>query len=147
MNDAAFLNKGYFISNNKAILQPDVIYNYLANDSYWGRGMPRVKLDTAIEHSLCFGIYKENDQVGFARVVTDQATFAYICDVFILPDHRKLGLSKWLVQTILAHPDLQGLRRWSLATLDAHGLYSQFGFTEISNPERWMQIYTPYLKD
>jgi GNAT superfamily N-acetyltransferase len=144
MNDAAFLKKGYSINTEKQLLQFDAIYNYLANESYWAKGMPAQKLKTAIDNSLCFGIYKGNAQAGFARVVTDYATFAYICDVFVLKDHRGIGLSKWLIQTILAYPSLQGLRRWSLATLDAHGLYSQFGFTEINNPQNWMQIYTPY---
>ena len=98
-------------------------------------------------HSLCFGIYKDGTQAGFARVVTDSATFAYLCDVFVLPSYQGVGLSKWLMQTIMAHPDLQGLRRWSLATLDAHGLYKQFGFDVINNPGNWMQIFTPYVAD
>ena len=89
---------------------------------------------------------KHNKLAGFARVVTDKATFAYICDVFVLEDHRRLGLSKWLMQTIMQHPELQGLRRWSLATADAHGLYAQFGFTPLSKPEKWMEIFTPYQK-
>jgi GNAT superfamily N-acetyltransferase len=84
--------------------------------------------------------------VGFARVVSDNATFAYICDVFILPGYRGIGLSKWLVQTIVKHPDLKGLRRWSLATKDAHNLYNQFGFSPLSRPENWMEIFTPYIK-
>ena len=147
MNDAAFMKKGFHISTDKMLLNFDVIYHYLANDSYWAKGMPREKLKIAIDNSLCFGIYKNGEQAGFARVVTDKATFAYICDVFVLPLYRRVGLSKWLVQTILVFPELEGLRRWSLATLDAQGLYSQFGFTQITNPERWMQIYTPYLKD
>jgi GNAT superfamily N-acetyltransferase len=147
MNDAAFMKKGFHISTDKTLLNFDVIYNYLANDSYWAKEMPRKKLKIAIDNSLCFGIYKNGEQAGFARVVTDKATFAYVCDVFVLPAYRGIGLSKWLVQTILALPELEGLRRWSLATLDAQGLYSQFGFTQITNPERWMQIYTPYLKD
>jgi GNAT superfamily N-acetyltransferase len=147
MNDAAFMKKGFHISTDNALLNFDAIYNYLANDSYWAKEMPREKLKTAIDNSMCFGVYKNDEQIGFARVVTDKATFAYICDVFVLPVYRGIGLSKWLVQTILAFPGLQGLRRWSLATLDAQGLYSQFGFTQITNPERWMQIYTPYLKD
>ena len=93
---------------------------------------------------MCFGVYKDGTQAGFTRVVTDQATFAYICDVFILPQYRGHGLSKWLMQAVVDHPELQGLRRWSLATSDAHGLYSQFGFTPISKPEVWMEIFKPY---
>lgn len=144
MNDAAFIDRGFSISTDNDALDIEMIYQYLDKDSYWAQGIPRATLERAIRNSLCFGVYQHQKQVGFARVVTDKATFAYLCDVFILPDFRGLGLSKWLVQTIVEHPDLQGLRRWSLATLDAHGLYAQFGFTEISNPERWMQIFTPH---
>ncbi|MES2265740.1 MAG: GNAT family N-acetyltransferase [Bacteroidota bacterium] len=147
MNDEAFIKKGYQISTDKSLLDFDAIFNYLDAESYWAKGIPPEKLRTAIAHSLCFGVYKDGKQAGFARVVTDMATFGYLCDVFILPEHRGLGLSKWLVQTIMAHPDLQGLRRWSLATLDAHGLYKQFGFSQITFAERWMQIFTPYIAD
>jgi GNAT superfamily N-acetyltransferase len=145
MNDAVFLEKGFIISTDQSLLDFEVIYSYLNGESYWARGIPAERLKNAISNSLCFGIYRQNKQVGFARVVTDKATFAYICDVFILPDSRRLGLSKWLIQTIVEYPELQGLRRWSLATADAQGLYKQFGFTEISRPERWMEKFKPYL--
>lgn len=144
MNDATFLKKGFQISTDKSLLNFDLIYNYLANESYWAKEMPVEKLRLAIENSVCFGVYKNGEQVGFARVITDKATFAYLADVFVLPAYRGVGLSKWLMQTIMNYEELQGLRRWSLATADAQGLYKQFGFTEISNPERWMQIFTPY---
>jgi GNAT superfamily N-acetyltransferase len=144
MNDEAFLKKGYIISTDKDILDFGTIYKYLAEDSYWAKGIPAERLQRAIENSLCFGIYKEKKLAGFARVVTDKATFAYICDVFVLPGYRGVGLSKWLMQTIAEHPELQGLRRWSLATSDAHGLYSQFGFTPITRPEVWMEKFKPY---
>ena len=144
MNDDAFTSKGYLISTDQSLLDMDVIYNYLDRDSYWSKGIPYEKLERAVKNSISFGVYHNKVQIGFARVVTDRSTFAYLADVFILPSYRKQGLSKWLVQTIVNHEDLQGLRRWSLATLDAHGLYAQFGFTEITHPERWMQIYTPY---
>ncbi|MET3979999.1 N-acetylglutamate synthase-like GNAT family acetyltransferase [Mucilaginibacter sp. UYP25] len=147
MNDEAFIKKGYQISMDGSLLDFEMIFNYLDGQSYWAKGMPPEKLRKAIENSMCFGVYKNSIQVGFARVVSDKATFAYLCDVFILPANQGVGLSKWLMQNIMAHPDLQGLRRWSLATLDAHGLYKQFGFTEINNPERWMQIFTPYIAD
>ncbi|MEO7212387.1 GNAT family N-acetyltransferase [Mucilaginibacter sp.] len=146
MNDTAFLKKGYEISLDKAKLDFDAIYSYLTT-TYWAKGMPAEKLKTALENSMCFGLYHNGSQVGLSRVVTDQATFAYLCDVYVLETHRGIGLSKWMMQTILAHPDLQGLRRWSLATADAQGLYSQFGFTRINNPENWMQIHTPYKAD
>lgn len=144
MNDEAFTKKGYQISTDKTLLDFDVIFGYLDGQSYWAKGIQPERLQRAIVNSMCFGIYKHKAQVGFARVVTDQATFAYLCDVFVLPGHQGVGLSKWMMQTILAHPDLQGLRRWSLATQDAHSLYKQFGFTELSKPESWMQIFTPY---
>ena len=144
MNDDVFLKKGFIISTDKSLLNFNIIYNYLNKDSYWAKGIPAEKLDAAITNSLCFGLYHNKNQAGFARVITDKATFAYICDVFILPEFRGLGLSKWLMQTITSYPELQGLRRWSLATADAHGLYQQFGFTEVSKPDRWMEIFTPY---
>jgi len=144
MNDAVFRKKGFSISTDKNLLDFEMIYHYLDGDSYWSQGIPRDKLRKAIENSICFGVYNGNKQVGLARVVTDEATFAYLCDVFILPGYRGIGLSKWLMQTIIAHPELQGLRRWSLGTGDAHGLYKQFGFTPVSRPEIWMEIFTPY---
>ena len=144
MNDDAFQKKGFHISTDQSLLDFGIIYNYLDNDSYWAQGIPVETLRKAIAGSLCFGVYYQNKQAGFARVITDKATFAYICDVFILTEYRRSGLSKWLMQTIVNHPELQGLRRWSLATADAQGLYSQFGFQQISKPENWMEIFTPY---
>lgn len=144
MNDDAFIKKGFSISTDKQLLDFNAIYNYLENDSYWAKGIPVEKLRKAIDNSLCFGVYQDKKQAGFARIITDRATFAYLCDVFILPDFRGIGLSKWLMQTITGHEDLQGLRRWSLATADAHGLYNQFGFTPITHADRWMEIFTPY---
>ncbi len=144
MNDAAFLKNGFRISTDQNLLDFEMIYNYLDNESYWAKGIPKEILREAIKNSFCFGIYKQDKQVGLGRVITDKATFAYICDVFVLHDYRGLGLSKWLIQTIVNHQELQGLRRWSLATVDAHGLYKQFGFNEIVRPERWMEIFTPY---
>ena len=147
MNDAAFFKKGFTITTDKSLIDFDAVFNYLDKESYWAKGIPADRLRKAIDNCMCFGIYKDGNQAGFARVVTDKATFAYICDVFVLPEYRGLGLSKWLIQTIMNHQELQGLRRWSLATLDAHGLYKQFGFSEINNPGHWMQIFTPYIAD
>ena len=144
MNDAAFINQGYQISTEKDLLDFDVIYNYLDKDSYWSKGIPVDRLKRAIEGSICFGIYHHGTQVGFARVITDKATFAYLADVFVLSAHRGIGLSKWLIQTITQHSEFEGLRRWSLATADAQGLYAQFGFSPITKSERWMEIFTPY---
>jgi GNAT superfamily N-acetyltransferase len=144
INDDVYIKKGFKISTDKNLLDIDVIYNYLDKESYWAQGIPLEKLKTGIENSMCFGIYKYEKQIGFARLITDKAVFAYLCDVFVLTDHRGIGLSKWLLQTIKNHPELQGLRRWTLATVDAHSLYSQFGFTPLTNTDRWMGIYTPY---
>lgn len=144
MNDDFFLQKGFIISTDKSLIDFNTVYNYLSNDSYWAKGLTRERFKKAIENSMCFSIYKDEKQAGFTRVVTDNATFAYICDVFVLADYKNLGLSKWMMQTIQQHPELQGLRRWSLATSDAHGLYAQFGFTPLSKPDNWMEIFTPY---
>jgi len=144
MNDDYFREKGFQISTDQSLINFETIYNYLNHGSYWAKGISEQTFFDAIKNSLCFGVYSRDAQAGFARVVTDKATFAYICDVFMLPEFRGLGLSKWLMQTIVAHPELQGLRRWLLATADAHGLYHQFGFTPIVRPERWMEIFTPY---
>jgi len=146
INENALLEKGFIISTDKSLIDFDIVYHYLDKESYWAKGIPAERLQKAIDNSMCFGIYKENKQAAFARVVTDMASFAYICDVFVLPAYRRLGLSKWLIQSIKQHPELQGLRRWSLATLDAHELYTQYGFTPLSKPANWMEIFTPYTK-
>jgi GNAT superfamily N-acetyltransferase len=132
----------YTISNNNKKLDIGFIHSYLST-SYWAENIPVDTVTKAINGSLCFGVYHAGKQVGFARMITDKATFAYLADVFIDETHRGLGLSKWLVETILAHPGMQGLRRMMLATRDAHGLYAQFGFTPLTNPERWMHIHNP----
>ena len=116
----------------------DVIHGFL-KEAYWSRGIPRETVARAILGSLCFGLYEQARQVGFARVVTDRATFAYIGDVFVLPPWRGRGLAVWLMETITAHPELQGLRRWQLATRDAHGLYARFGFVPLAEPARQME--------
>jgi len=147
MNDESFLKKGFTISTDKNLLDFDMIYHYLSKESYWSKGIKVERVQTSIDNSMCFGVYAGGKQVGFARIVTDKAIFAYLCDVFVLDSHRGLGLSKWLMQTIRNHPELQGLKRWMLATNDAHGLYKQFGFGSLTNPEKWMDIYTPFKAD
>lgn len=132
----------YEISTDKARLDVDIIHSYLTC-SYWAEGVPVEIVRRSIEHSLCFGIYHKNDQVGFARVVTDFATFAYLADVFILEEHQGRGLGRWIMEVIMSHAELQGLRRWMLATRDAHGLYRKFGFEGLSRPESIMQIARP----
>lgn len=136
----------YTISTDRLRLDVDVIHGYL-NRSYWAAGRPVEVVRRSIEHSLCFGIYKGQRQIGFARAVTDYATFAWVADVFVLEEFRGQGLSKWLMEVMIAHPDLQGLRRWALATKDAHGLYRRFGFSELKRPERWMERHDPAAKE
>lgn len=132
----------YLISTKKSRLDMDVIHRFLSK-SYWAEGIPREVVEQSIERSLPFGIYKGEQQVGFARVITDYATFAYLGDVFVLEDHRGLGLSKWLMQAVVEHPALQGLRRWMLLTRDAHDLYRKVGFTAPASPERYMERVFP----
>jgi GNAT superfamily N-acetyltransferase len=138
----------YYISTDKSRLDLAVIHDFLTT-SYWAAGIPIETVKKSLEHSLNFGVYKEGEQVGFARVITDYATFAYIGDVFILEDYRGQGLSKWLMQVIADHAELQGLRRWVLLTRDAHGLYRKTGFMEPVNPERYMEKIFPdvYTQD
>jgi GNAT superfamily N-acetyltransferase len=109
-------------------LDLDVIHRFLSQEAYWSPGVARDVVERSIEHSINFGLYRDDEQVGFARVVTDRATFAWLADVFVLDGQRRDGLGKWLVETVLSHPDLGGLRRWMLGTEDAHGLYERFGF-------------------
>ena len=135
--------RGYRISTDKKYLDIEVIYGFILK-SYWASGIPRQTLERAISNSFCFGVYDSHgSQIGFARLITDKATFAYLADVFIVESHRGKGLSKWLVESIVSHPELQGLRRMVLATRDAHGLYAQYGFQPIENPEMFMQIWNP----
>lgn len=135
----------FLISTDKNLLDIDVIYNFLRYESYWAKDRPREIVEKSIENSLlCFGIYKENvagtiEQVGFARVITDMATFAYLCDVFVVPEFRGIGLSKWLMGIITTHPELQMVRRMLLVTYDAHKLYAQYGFKYIDMPGQFMQ--------
>ena len=133
---------GYSISSDAALVDVDLIHGFLSQ-SYWSPGIPRAVVERAIANSLCFGVFKGKEQVGFARVVTDRATFAYLADVFILEAHRGKGLAKALMREIRAHAELQGLRRWLLATRDAHELYRQFDFTELANPSRMMEVHDP----
>jgi GNAT superfamily N-acetyltransferase len=133
----------FLISTDRDRLDLDVIHGFLTN-CYWAKGIPPEVVARSIEHALCFGVYDGSGaQVGFARVVSDFATVAYLGDVFILESHRGRGLSKWLMECILRHPALQNLRRWILLTRDAHGLYAQFGFTPVTAPERYMELHCP----
>ena len=142
-------NRGdeFAISTDLDRLDIDVIHAFLAR-SYWASNIPREIVERSIAHSLCFGVYHLAaegviEQIGFARVISDFATFAYLADVFILENFRGKGLSKWLIECVRSHPDLQGLRRWVLLTRDAQALYKQYGFRELANPERWFEISRP----
>lgn len=132
----------FIISTDPAWLDLDVIHEFLTR-CYWAEGIPRDVVARSIENSLCFGILDGAQQVGFARVISDYATFAYLGDVFIVEGYRGRGLAHFLMQCIMQHPQLQCLRRWTLATRDAHGLYAQFGFTPLSRPDRFMEIHHP----
>jgi GNAT superfamily N-acetyltransferase len=143
MQDHEWQNGEYTISTERERLQIDVIFKYLTGESYWAKERTREQTETAIKNSLPFGVYKGENLIGFARVVTDYATFAYLGDVFILEAHRGKGLSKWLMETIVNHPELQGLRRWVLATRDAHALYEKYEFSALRFPERWMEKTAP----
>ena len=134
---------GYEISTDQDRLDVDLVFRFLSEESYWSPGIPRAVVERSINNSMCFGVYHGEVQVGFARIVTDKATFALVADVFILEAHRGKGLSKWLLHEVVEHPDLQGLRRLLLLTSDAHSLYAQFGFTEIGNPGRFMELLYP----
>jgi GNAT superfamily N-acetyltransferase len=129
---------GYLISTDRSMLDLEVIHGYL-RESYWAAGVPEDVVRRSIENSLCFGVYRGEEQAGFARVVTDRATFAYLADVFVLEEHRGWGLGKRLVEAVVSHPDLQGLRRWMLATRDAHELYRRYEFAELARPEIFME--------
>jgi len=130
----------FYISTDKSHLDIEVIHHYLNEDSYWAKGRSKETIKRSIQHSLCFGIYDHtHQQVGFARVVSDYAVFAWLLDVFVLENHQGKGLGKQLIHAIVTHQDLQGLKRWGLGTKDAHGLYEKFGFKPLSEPDKMME--------
>lgn len=133
----------FLLSTDPGRLQRDAIYTFLSS-TYWAQHRPRAVFDKAVSNSLCFGVYRGPEQVGFARAITDRATFAYLADVYILEPYRRQGLGTWLVQSILDHPDLKGLRRWCLLTRDMHALYSRCGFTSPLHPDHYMEKLEPY---
>ena len=136
---------GFEISGDPARLDRAMIHRFLHDDSYWAKGVPRDVVDRAIDNSLCFGLYdRDGRQAGFARAVTDRAAIAYLADVFVVTKYRGRGLGKWLIETVMSHPDLQGLRRFFLGTADAHALYERYGFRPLADPGRMMEIAVPY---
>jgi len=142
MTDIEQNRLGYRITTDADAMDLDAIHAYLTR-SYWCEGIPREVVAKAIGGSLCFGLFDHGGQVGFARVVTDRATFAYLCDVYVLEEHRGRGLATWLMEAVVAHPHLQGLRRFLLGTRDAHRLYEKFGFVRLARPEIFMEINRP----
>jgi GNAT superfamily N-acetyltransferase len=137
-----FNKEGFSICTDKSKLDVKMIHGFLSK-TYWAENIPMETVLHSIEGSLCFGVYAGDQQIGFARMITDKATFAYLADVFIIEEFRGRGLAKWLVQVIMSYSELQNLRRMMLATRDAHGLYEQFGFTPLKQADRWMQIHRP----
>ncbi len=135
----------YAISTDKNLLDVTAVHKYLSEESYWAKNIPLQLVQQSIDNSFCFGVYFHKELVGFARLVTDYSSFAYLCDVYILEAHRGQHLSKCLMQEIMNHPKLQGLRRWVLATADAHELYKQFGWQCLTKPERYLEIVKPNI--
>jgi GNAT superfamily N-acetyltransferase len=135
----------YSLSTDAALFDVAAIHAFLSEQSYWAPGIPPEVVEKSIRNSLCFGLFCESRQIGFARVVTDRATFAWLADVFVIDAYRGQGLGKWMVENLLKHPDLQGLRRILLGTRDAHGLYSQFRFTPLGDPSRFQEIHHPNI--
>ncbi|MGH8444045.1 MAG: GNAT family N-acetyltransferase [Solimonas sp.] len=139
------MNGGLRVSTDPAELDVDLVYGFLSRESGWAKGIARPLVEKSLRHSLCFAGFLGARQIAFARVISDYATFANLVDVFVLPEHRRQGHSKALMQAVFAHPELQGLRRFTLATADAHGLYAQFGFTPPLKPQTLMERYVPDL--
>jgi len=132
----------FTVTSDPAKLDLAVIAEFLAS-SYWAKGIPAATVEKSLERSLCFALLDGERQIGFARVISDRVTIAYLGDVFVLPEYRGKGLGKWLIECVVSHPELQGLRRWVLATRDAHGLYEKFGFTPLKRPEFFMELHNP----
>lgn len=132
----------FLLSTDPQRLDLDFVYNFLT-ESYWAKGISRELVVRSIENSLCFAVYAQGKQIAFARIISDFATYAYLGDVFVIEAYRGNGLGKWMMECIRQHPQLQGLRRWTLLTRDAHGLYQQFGFTPVQKPERYMELHDP----
>jgi GNAT superfamily N-acetyltransferase len=143
MKDISTIKGDYSITTDKHQLDLDAIHHFLSTQSHWSKNIPLEKVKTSVENSLNFGLFHLDKQIGYARVISDFATIAYLGDVYVLPEYRGRGLSKWLMEQVMAHPGLQGLRRWILLTSDAHGLYEKYGWKKVSKPELYMELYNP----
>lgn len=141
MKNLTLYLENYCLSTDPERLDVDAIHHFLSTQAGWSLHIPRARVARAIQHSLCFGLYHAEEQVGFARVISDFSTIAYLGDVYITEAHQGKGLSKWMMENVMGHPDLQGLRRWILLTGDAHGLYRQYGWTELADPGKWMELH------
>lgn len=141
MTDIDIYKDAFCISTRRSKLDLIAIHRFLSEEAYWCKSIPFETVKKAADHSLNFGLFHDDRQIGYARIISDYATIAYLGDVYVLPAYRKQGLSKWLMQTIMNHPELEGLRRWILLTGDAHELYRQFGWKEIASPEKWMELH------
>ena len=141
MKDITLQKDNYCISTEKSKLDLQAIHHFLSTQAYWSENIPFDRVQKATENSLNFGLYFQDRQIGYARIISDFSTIAYLGDVYVLPEFRGKGLSKWLLQTVMNHPELQGLRRWILLTGDAHGLYRQYGWTAIASPDKWMELH------
>ena len=143
--DYELTKDNFLLSTNKALIDIAAVHQYLSEESYWAKGIPIEKVIKSIDNSFCVGIYDAGKQVAFARIITDCTAFAYLCDVFVVKEYQGRGLGKWLIESIHSIPDLQGLRRWMLATRDAHGLYKLFGWVHMSEEQvpRFMQLHNP----
>ncbi len=143
MQSHEWRREGYCITTDPRRVEVDVVHGFLSQESSWARGIPRETVQRSVENAVCFTLLENGRQIGFARVISDRATVAYVGDVFVLPQYRGRGLSKWLMECVMSHPELQHLRRWILLTGDAHGLYRKFGFRSLLKPERYMEIHDP----
>jgi|ERR1700730_10131755 len=143
MHSSEWRRADFEITTDQARRDLDKIHTFLALQSDWAKGIARPAIEKSVRNSLCFGLFHRRDQVGFARVISDRTTIAYLADVFVLPEYRGRGLAKWLMDCVVSHPDLQNLRRWILVTGDAHGLYRKYGFTPLARPESFMELHNP----
>jgi GNAT superfamily N-acetyltransferase len=143
MHASEWRRANFEITTDQARLDLDKIHAFLALQSNWAKDITRPTVEKSVRNSLCFGLFHGRAQVGFARVISDRATIAYLGDVFVLPEYRGRGLAKWLMDCVISHPDLQNLRRWILVTDDAHGLYRKYGFTPLASPESFMELHNP----
>lgn len=141
MKKTSLQKNEFLISTDKSKLDIDAIHDFLSTEAYWCLNIPKEKFEISIENSFCFGLYENNKQIGFARIITDFSTIAYLGDVYILEEYRGKGLSKWLMETIMNFPELQGLRRWILLTGDAHELYRKYGWTDLADSSKWMELH------